>query len=101
MSTGIYVFKPFSLAQKNSGEGVVYQKLITVYNRFDNDIGTIEIPGKFDFQKFDTDSEIVISTQKKQYERGENVKVRLDIPDYKVNRYKEVLTFAGVVKKFS
>jgi len=101
LSTGIYVLKPFSLVQKISGKGVINQKLITVYNRFDNETGVIEEPDGIKLKRYDINKEVVITTGKEQYEKGENVNVEIRIPGTGIDQYKKVFAFAGLADPFS
>ncbi|WP_340110770.1 hypothetical protein [Maribellus mangrovi] len=44
LSTGIYVLKAFTNVQTDDSNAIINQRLVTVYNRFDTDISTINYP---------------------------------------------------------
>lgn len=60
LSTGIYVLKAFTNIQKDTESTVVHQRLISVYNRFETEIGRITFP----------------DTEGKQFEKPEGIEVR-------------------------
>lgn len=96
LSTGVYILRPFSLIQKNSGKGVAHQKLLTVYNRFDEDISWIEQPEIAGFKDYAVNSEIDVKTGKKQFLKREAVNVTIDIPAEEVEKYDLAFITAGV-----
>ena len=101
LSTGVYVLRPFSLVQKNNGEGTIKQKLITIYNRFDNETGVIEEPDGIEPKRFGNNNDVVVATEKEQYVRGEKVNAGIHIPENKVSQYNNIIIFAGLVDPFS
>lgn len=101
LSTGTYLLRPFSLLQKNSGREDVHQKLLTVYNRFDKGISWIETPENINFKKYTANKQIRISTNKKQYNKREQVKVSIEIPAESTAAYKNVFITTGLADPLS
>ncbi len=96
LSTGVYSLTPFSLAQKNGGNrGHLNQRLITVYNRFEEDISLLEVPD-FSMQKYPEENEVTITTKKEKFSRGESVTVNIHIPESKVEKFREAVISAGL-----
>ncbi len=96
LSTGVYVLRAFSNIQKSDKSAVINQKFITVYNRFEEAFYRINMPEINSDKKYDLSDAIKIRTEKDKYERGENVKVGMDIQQEVADNTSQVIVTAGI-----
>ena len=101
LSTGVYVIKAFLLVQKNTGAANINQRLITVYNRFDDELYTIQTPETDHLLFFSSNENISIETDKEKYQRGEQVTVKIRIPREIADESSNVIITAGLSDPFS
>jgi len=78
LSSGIYVLKSFILAENIT---ITNQRLIAVYNRFDRNLGSLEIPLIKNPVHFEDAPGVSIKTNKSLYKSGETVILDIHIPE--------------------
>ena len=101
LSTGIYLLKAFSHDLKGNNQAPVYQRLLTVYNRFDNNIDMISTPSVNNALYFDQAKGISISTEKEKFGTKEKVNVKIGIPAEQCPELAELMITAGLADPIS
>ncbi len=101
LSTGVYVLKAFSFIQKSDESAVVNQKLITVYNRFETEFFSINAPELNNEKKYIFSNDVSLFTVKDEFEKGEKVDVRMNIPQELINNTLQVIITAGLEDSLS
>lgn len=79
LSTGIYVLKAFTNVQTDDSNAIINQRLITVYNRFDTDISSIDYP-EVETQHFEALKGVVIHHDKHN-QAGNSVEFTINLPE--------------------
>ncbi len=92
LSSGTYVLKAFTNVQMAHTSAVVHQRLLTVYNRFDTEISSIDYP-EFTLQDFDQLNEIRI-VKNKGVEGSKSVSFTINIPEEIQNEAEEMIVTA-------
>ena len=96
LSTGVYLLNPFSLVEKNSKSAVINQKYINVYNRFDENITTIQKPDDSVLKEYTREDGITIQTNRGNYKKRENVLVSFELPEDKLNDFQRIFITAEI-----
>jgi hypothetical protein len=96
LSTGVYVLRPFSFAQKSNAGVSVNQRLLMVYNRFDDELYRVTYPVIRRVEMYNFSEDVNIETSKDRLERGENVEVKIDIAESILAETSQIIITAGL-----
>ena len=96
LSTGVYALRAFSFIQRNDNSAIINQKLVTVYNRFEEEFFKMDMPEMNNGKKYNFLEGVSFLTGKEKYERGENVEVEMKIPEEVINNTLQVIITAGL-----
>ncbi|HBL77796.1 MAG: hypothetical protein A2W90_02190 [Bacteroidetes bacterium GWF2_42_66] len=92
LSTGIYLLKAFT----NGPRQTIYQRLLTVYNRFDEEFIQIKTPETSGIQQFSKFENVHISTDKDTIGARENVNVKIEIPASECSNLSRLIITVGL-----
>jgi hypothetical protein len=96
LSTGIYAIKAFTNTERNHPQAVICQKLLAVYNRFDNEITEINFPeNKNQPVEQMNDRAISVSVN------GKKMHVGVNFPDDLKEQAEEIIVTAGLADPLS
>lgn len=101
LSTGTYLLKAFISGSKNKDLVIINQRLLTVYNRFDEELSLIKLPKTNKTQKYDLSDKINILTDNESFETRKKIKVKIDIPQEETSKLSALLITAGIEDPFS
>lgn len=90
LSTGVYVLKAFTNLQRSDNQALIYQRLITVYNRFENIVNFINVP-QFENNTYNEIPGVSIKTNSLS---AEKIEVSLELPDALCNDALELIVTA-------
>ena len=101
LSTGTYFVKAFINDSKNNGQPSVYQRFITVYNRFDEKLDQIKTPQVNNTEEFKQFDKIKITTGNSQPGTREKVNVKIEIPGSECSNLASLIIMAGMADPLS
>jgi len=101
LSTGIYFLKAFVSGPEKDGTNVINQRLLTVYNRFGEDINSVNSPETNSSETFDQFNGMVIAAPDKTIGMRENVSIKIKIPEDRQSEIKTLIVTAGLADPFS
>ena len=96
LSSGVYVLRAFSFIQKSSPDSKVNQRLITVYNRFEESLYTMNTPLLQNEEKYRYTEDVKIETAAGVYKTGGQVDVKLRLSEDALDNTLQVIVTAGV-----
>ena len=101
LSTGTYFIKAFISGADPKGQPTVNQRLLTVYNRFDEELTQIKAPQIKAPQTFDRFEKISISTGTNRPGTKEKVNVKIEIPESECSNLTSLIITAGLADPLS
>lgn len=101
LSTGKYFLKAFVNGQKNKDKVIINQRMLTVYNRFDENLNMIQLPETDHQQAFIQSSEIKISTDNETTGTRKNINAKIEIPISYSADLSTLIVTAGMVDPLS
>lgn len=95
LSSGVYALRAFSFIQKNLPNSKINQRLITVYNRFEESLYAINSPSLQNGEKYRFSEDVKIETATGVYKTGTEVDVKLNISENVLNNTSQVIVTTG------